>query len=74
LGWDFTVVFEDALVGGQDEVLEELCANLPASAGVTAVLHEDEEVFYLRVEGLNAPGVTDRASEATERAGPDYRS
>jgi hypothetical protein len=47
-GWDFTVVFDDALVGGLDEELDELLANLGAAGGVTEVIHEDREVLRLK--------------------------
>ncbi len=63
-GWDFTVVFDDALVGGLGEELEELRAELAASQGVTAVLHEDREVFHLRVEALDISEVEQKVNEA----------
>jgi hypothetical protein len=71
-GWDFTVVFDDALVGGLDEELDELNANLAAAEGVTEVLHEDREVFHLRVEGLEVSDVEERVGEAVERTGISY--
>jgi hypothetical protein len=40
-GWDFTVVFDSALVGGLDEELDELLANLAGAGGITEVIHED---------------------------------
>jgi hypothetical protein len=40
--WDFTVVFDDALVGGLEGELEGLHAHLLASEGVEAVLHEEQ--------------------------------
>jgi hypothetical protein len=71
-GWDFTVVFDDELVGGLDEELEELNANLAAAEGVTEVLHEDREVFHLRVQGLRVSDVEERVGEAVERTGISY--
>jgi hypothetical protein len=71
-GWDFTVVFDDALVGGLEGELEDFQANLVASEGIEAVLHEDREVFHLRVEGLDALAATKRVNEAIERAGFGY--
>jgi hypothetical protein len=59
-GWDFTVVFDDTLVGEPGEELEELRAELAASEGVAAVLHEDREMFHLRVEGLEVSGAVER--------------
>jgi hypothetical protein len=70
-GWDFTVVFDDALVGGLDEELDELRKNLAASEGITAVLHEDREVFHLRADDLNLSEVAEKVREAAEPAGID---
>jgi hypothetical protein len=70
-GWDFTVVFDDALVGGLDEELDELRENLAASEGITEVLHEDREVFHLKADGLDASQVEEKVNEAVERTGID---
>jgi hypothetical protein len=70
-GWDFTVVFDDELVGGLDEELDELHERLAASEGITAVLHEDREVMRLRVGGLNVSEIEEKVSEAIERTGTD---
>jgi hypothetical protein len=70
-GWDFTVVLDDALVGGLDEELDELRKNLAASEGITAVLHEDREVFHLKVDGLDVSEVEEKVNEAIERTGID---
>jgi hypothetical protein len=71
-GWDFTVVFDDALVGGLDEELDELYANLAAAGGITEVIHEDREVFHLRVDDLDAPALEEKVAEAVEQAGIGY--
>ena len=71
-GWDFTVVFDDALVGGLDEELDELLANLAAAEGITGVIHEDREVFHLKVDALDAPALEERVAEALEGAGIGY--
>jgi hypothetical protein len=71
-GWDFTVVFDDALVGGLDEELDELNTNLAAAEGLVEVLHEDREVFHLRVEGLDASEVEEKVNAAVERTGLSY--
>jgi hypothetical protein len=70
-GWDFTVVFDDALVGGLDEELDELRENLAASEGITAVLHEDREVMYLKVDDLDLSKVEEKVKVAIERTGTD---
>jgi hypothetical protein len=67
----FTVVFDDELVGGLDEELDELHERLAASEGITAVLHEDREVMRLRVGGLNVSEIEEKVSEAIERTGTD---
>jgi hypothetical protein len=71
-GWDFTVVFDDALVGGLNQELDELRENLAVSEGVTAVLHEDREVFHLKVEDLGVSQVEERIGEALRRTGLRY--
>ena len=68
-GWDFTVVFDDALVGGLDEELVELFANLSAAGGITEVIHEDREVFHLKADDLDASAVEVKVAEAVEQAG-----
>jgi hypothetical protein len=70
-GWDFTVVLDDALAGGSDEVLDELREYLAASEGITEILHEDREVLHLRGDDLNLSEVAERVREAAERAGID---
>jgi hypothetical protein len=72
-GWDFTVVFDDALVGELGEGLEELRVELAASEGVAAVLHEDREVLHLRVEELDVSEVEQKVNEGIERTGIGYR-
>ncbi len=72
-GWDFTVVFDDEVVGGLDwEKLDHLRDNLAASEGITEVLHEDREVFHLKVEGLNLSSVEGKVAEAVEQTGIGY--
>jgi hypothetical protein len=71
-GWDFTVVFDDALVGGLDEDLDELLANLAAASGITEVIPEDREVFHLKVDDLDASAVEEKVAEALEGAGISY--
>jgi hypothetical protein len=68
-GWDFTVVFDDALVGGLGEELDELVENLAASEGVTAVLHEDREVLHLSVDDLDVARVEEKIRGAIQRTG-----
>jgi hypothetical protein len=70
-GWDFTVVFDDDLVGGLDEELDELRENLAASEGVTAVLHEDREVMHLKVDYVDVSEVEEMVKAAIERTGID---
>jgi hypothetical protein len=71
-GWDFTVVFDDALVGGLDEELDELLANLAAARSITEVMHEDREVFHLKVGDLDASALEEKIAEAVEQAGIGY--
>ena len=72
-GWDFTLVFDDAVVGGLDwEELDRLHDNLAASEGVDEVLHEDREVFHLKADDLDASAVQEKAAEAVERVGIGY--
>ena len=71
-GWDFTVVFDDALVGGLEEELDELVANLANAGGITEVIHEDREVFHLRVDDLHASALEEKVAEAMEQAGIGY--
>ncbi len=69
-GWDCTVVFDDEVVGGLDwEKLDRLRENLAASEGITDVLHEDREVFHLKVEDLDLPAVEGKIAEAVEQTG-----
>jgi hypothetical protein len=72
-GWDCTVVFDDEVVGGLDwERLDHLRENLAASEGITDVLHEDREVFHLKVEDLDFPAVEGKIVEAVEKTGIGY--
>ncbi len=71
-GWDFTVVFDDALVGGLGEDLDELLAYLAATGRITEVIHEDREVFHLKVGDLDASDLEEKVAEALERAGIRY--
>ena len=71
-GWDFTVVFDDALVRGLDAELDELFANLDAAGGITEVIHEDREVFHLKVDNLDTSTVEEKVAEAVEQAGIGY--
>jgi hypothetical protein len=73
-GWDFTIVLDDTLVGGLNQELDELCENLAVSEGVTAVLHEDREVFHLKVEDLGVSQLEERVGEALRRTGLRYDS
>jgi hypothetical protein len=67
-GWDYTVVFDDEVVGGLDwEKLDLLRDNLAASAGITEVLQEDREVFHLKVHNLDIPSVEAKVAEAVEQ-------
>jgi hypothetical protein len=67
-GWDCTVVFDDEVVGGLDwETLDQLRENLAASEGISEVLHEDREVFHLKVIDLDFPSVEAKVAEAVEQ-------
>jgi hypothetical protein len=67
-GWDCTVVFDDEVVGGLDwEKLDQLRDNLAASEGITEALHEDREVFHLKVLNLDFPSVEAKVAEAVEQ-------
>ena len=69
-GWDCTVVFDDEVVGGLEwEKLDQLRDSLAASEGITEVLHEDREVFHLKVGNLELAAVEGKVAEAVERAG-----
>ena len=72
-GWDCTVVFDDEVVGGLDwEKLDRLRDNLSASEGIIEVLHEDREVFHLKVENPDRSAVAGKVAEAVERTGIGY--
>lgn len=72
-GWDFTVVFDDEVVGGLDwEKLDQLQVNLATSEGITEVLHEDREVFHLKAETLDPSSVEGKVAEAVEQTGIGY--
>jgi hypothetical protein len=72
-GWDCTVVFDEELVGGLEwGRLERLRDNLAASEGITEVLHEDREVFHLKVGNLELSAVEGKVAEAVERTGIGY--
>ena len=69
-GWDCTVVFEDEVVGGLEwEGLDRLRDNLAACEGIIDVLHEDREVFHLKVEAADLSSVEGKVAEAVERTG-----
>jgi hypothetical protein len=51
--------------------LHALRENLAASDGIKAVLHEDREVFHLRVDGLDVYGVGATVNAALERTDTD---
>ena len=72
-GWDCTVVFDDEVVGGLEwEKLDQLRDNLAAAEGITGVLHEDREVFHLKVEDLDLSAIEGKVAEAVERTGINY--
>jgi hypothetical protein len=72
-GWDCTVVFDDEVVGGLEwEKLDQLRDNLAASEGITGILHEDREVFHLKVEDLDLSAIEGKVAEAVERTGIDH--
>lgn len=73
-GWDCTVVFNDEVVGGLEwEELDQLRDNLAASEGVVEVLHEDREVFHLKVGTPDLAPVEGKVAEALGRTGLVYR-
>ena len=76
-GWAFTVVFDDALVGGLDEELDELLVNLAAAGGITEVIHEDRRCSTSRSTTSTLPRSRGRSPRrwsgpvsATTRAHP----
>lgn len=70
--WGFTVAFDDALVGGLDEELDELGEKIAAAEGVTEVLHEDREVvLHLKMGDLDVSEVEEKVRAAIERTGMD---
>ena len=71
-GWDFTVVFDDALVGGLGEDLDELLANLAATRRITEVIHEDREIIHLKVDDLDASDLEEKVAGALEGVGIRY--
>ena len=72
-GWDRTVVFDDEVVGGLEwEKLDRLRDNLAASGGIVDVLHEDREVFHLKVAESDLSAVEGKVAEAVERTGIGY--
>ncbi len=67
-GWDYTVVFDDEVVGGLEwETLDQLRNNLAASEGISEVFQEDREVFHLKVLNLDIPSVEAKVVEAIEQ-------
>ncbi len=73
-GWDCTVVFDDEMVGGLEwERLDRLRDNLAASEGIADVLHEDREVFHLKVEESDLSSVEEKVAQAVERTGIGHR-
>jgi hypothetical protein len=67
-GWDYTVVFDDEVVGGLEwETLDQLRDNLAASEGISEVVQEDREVFHLKVFNLDIPSVEAKVAEAIEQ-------
>ena len=72
-GWHFTVVFDDEIVGGLDwEKLDDLRDSLAAFEGITEVLHEDREVFHLKVDALDLSSLEGKVAEAVEQTGIGY--
>jgi hypothetical protein len=70
-GWDFTVVFDDTVAAEFDEDLDELRENLLAFEDITAILHEDREVFHLRVDGLDVSEIEEKVHEAIAQTSID---
>ena len=67
-GWDYTVVFDDEVVGGLEwGTLDQLRNNLAASEGISEVVQEDREVFHLKVLNLDIPSVEAKVAEAIEQ-------
>ena len=67
-GSDYTVVFDDEVVGGLEwETLDQLRENLAASEGISEVVQEDREVFHLKVLNLDIPSVETKVAEAIEQ-------
>ena len=73
-GWNCTVVFDDEVVGGLEwEELDRLRGKIAASEGIVEVLHEDREVFHLRVRTPDLSPVEGNVAEALGRTGLVYR-
>jgi hypothetical protein len=51
--------------------MDKLRENLLASEDITAILHEDREVFHLRVDGLGVSEVEEKIHEAIAQTGID---
>lgn len=67
-GWDYTVVLDDEVVGGLDwQKLDQLRENLASSDGVSEVVHEDREVFHLKVLNPDVASVEVTVAEAIEQ-------
>jgi len=43
-----------------------------ATGGITEVIHEDREVFHLKVDDLDASDLEEKVAEALKRAGIRY--
>ena len=72
-GWDCTVVFDDEVVGGLDwGKLDQLRDNIALSEGIIEVLHEDREVFHLKVGNPDLSSVERKVAEAVELTGIGY--
>ncbi len=67
-------MFDDEVVGGLEwERLDRLRDNLVASEGIVDVLHEDREVFHLKVAESDLCVVEGKVAEAIERTGTRHR-
>ncbi len=51
------------------EKLDQLRGTLAASEGIVEVLHEDREVFHLKIEEADISAFEGKVAEAVERTG-----
>ena len=66
-------MFDDEVVGSLEwEKRDQLWGTLAASEGIIEVLHEDREVFHLKVGNPDLSSVEGKVAEAVELTGIGY--